>query len=78
MNPIFNALGSAMSGSMNPMQMLTQLKSNPMALLRQAGFNVPDNITSPQAILQHLMTSGQISQSQLNQAQSMAQRFGLK
>lgn len=78
MNPIFNALGGAMSGGMNPMQMLTQLKSNPMALLRQAGFNVPDNMGSPQAIIQHLMNSGQLSQSQLNQAQQMARNFGLK
>ena len=78
MNPIFNALGGAMSGGMNPMQMLSQLKSNPLALLQQAGFNIPANMNSPQAILQHLMTSGQISQAQLNQAQSMAQRFGLK
>ena len=63
---------------MNPMQLLSQLKSNPMALLRQAGFNVPQNISDPQAILQHLMNSGQVSQAQLNQAQQMARNFGLK
>ena len=77
MNPIFNALGG-MQGGMNPMQLLSQLKSNPMALLRQAGFNVPQNISDPQAILQHLMNSGQVSQAQLNQAQQMARNFGLK
>lgn len=77
-NPFFNALGGAAMGGMNPMQMLTQLKSNPMGLLRQAGFNVPTNINSPQAIIQHLMNSGQISQSQLTQAQQMAQNFGMK
>ena len=78
MNPIFNALGGAMSGGMNPMQMLSQLKSNPLALLQQAGFNVPANVNGPEAIIQHLMNSGQISQAQLNQAQSMARNFGLK
>lgn len=77
-NPFFNALGGAAMGNMNPMQMLTQLKSNPMGLLRQAGFNVPTNINNPQAIIQHLMNSGQISQSQLTQAQQMAQSFGMK
>lgn len=73
MNPFFNALGSA-----NIMQMLPQLKSNPLALLRQAGFNVPANMSNPQAIIQHLMNSGQISQQQLTQAQQMAQNFGIK
>ncbi len=77
-NPFFNALGGAAMGGMNPMQMLSQLKSNPMGLLRQAGFNVPTNINNPQAIIQHLMNSGQISQSQLTQAQQMAQGFGMK
>ena len=78
MNPIFKALGGSMMGGMNPMQMLSQLKSNPMGLLRQAGFNVPEGMNGPQAIIQHLMNSGQLSQDQLNQAQSMARNFGLK
>lgn len=64
--------------NMNPMQMLSQLRSNPLGVLRRAGFNVPENINSPQAIIQHLMNSGQISQSQLTQAQQMAQNFGMK
>lgn len=73
MNPFFSALGNS-----NIMQMLPQLKSNPLALLRQAGFNVPANMSNPQAIIQHLMNSGQISQQQLTQAQQMAQNFGIK
>lgn len=75
-NPFFSALGGSAMG--NPMQMLSQLKSNPIGLLRQAGFNVPDNVSNPQAIIQHLMNSGQISQSQLTQAQQMAQNFNIK
>lgn len=77
-NPFFNALGGAAMGGMNPMQMLSQLKSNPMGLLRQAGFNVPDSMSNPQAIIQHLMNSGQINQNQLTQAQQMAQGWGFK
>ena len=73
-NPLFSALG----GGGNMMQMLAQLKRNPMALLQQVGFNIPANINSPQAIVQHLTQSGQINQSQLNQAQQMAQMFGIK
>lgn len=67
-----------MNGGMNPMTLLTQLRQNPLGVLRQRGFNVPDNLTNPQAIIQHLMNSGQVSQQQLSQAQAMAQMFGLK
>ena len=77
-NPLFQALGGAMGGNMNPMQMLSQLKSNPCGMLKKAGFNVPENITDPQAIIQHLMNSGQVSQQQLTQAQQAAQNFGIK
>ena len=72
MNPLMGGAG------MNMMQMLTQLKNNPMALLQQAGFNVPANMNSPQEIIQHLMNSGQVNQSQVNRAQQMAQMFGIK
>lgn len=70
-NPLFSALG----GGNNMLQMLSQLKSNPLALLQKAGFNVPGNINSPQAIVQHLTQTGQINQQTLNQAQQMAQMF---
>ena len=60
------------------MQMLSQLQQNPLGLLQRAGFNIPANINSPQAIVQHLTQTGQINQNQLNQAQQMAQMFGIK
>lgn len=74
MNPFFKAMG----GGMNPMQMLAQLKQNPLGMLRQYGFNVPANLNDPNAIIQHLMNSGQINQQQFNQAQQMAQSMGFK
>lgn len=67
MNPLMGGMGA-----MNVMQMLGQLKQNPMALLKQAGFNVPMNVQNPQDIIQHLMNSGQVNQSQVNWAQMMA------
>lgn len=78
MNPLFNALGGAAMGGMNPMAMLAQLKQNPLGMLRQYGFNVPDNLNDPNAIIQHLMNSGQINQQQYNRARQMAQQFGFK
>ena len=71
MNPLFNALG----GGMNPMAMLNQLKANPLGFLRQKGFNIPDNVSDPNAIIQHLMNTGQINQQTYNQARQMAQQF---
>lgn len=76
-NPLFNALGGG--GPMgNMMQMLSQLKQNPLALLQRAGYNIPANINNPQQIIQHLTQTGQINQAQLNQAQQMAQMFNTK
>lgn len=60
---------------MNPMQMLQQLQQNPAQMLRQAGLNVPDNLSSPNDIIQHLMSSGQVSQERYNRARQMAAQF---
>lgn len=59
----------------NPMQMLMQLKANPIQFLQRAGLNVPNNLNDPNEIIQHLMNSGQISQERYNQARQMAARF---
>lgn len=59
------------------MQMLPQLKNNPMSMLSQ--FGVPQNISNnPQAVIQNLMNSGKISQEQYNQAMQMAKSMGAK
>lgn len=55
----------------NPLQ---QLKSNPVALLRQRGLSIPDGMNNPQQIIQHLVTSGQIPQSRYMQALQMMGR----
>ena len=68
-------MNNPLMGGMPNAAMLSQLKSNPIAMLQKAGFNVPSDISSPQAIIQHLMNTGQVSQQQLSQAQQMAQMF---
>lgn len=60
--------------NMNFMQMLQQLRQNPMQMLSQR-FNVPQNIQNPQDIIQHLLNTGQISQNQVNQAMQMRQQM---
>lgn len=55
----------------NLFNMLTNLKSNPMQILMQNGFNIPQNMNDPRAIVQHFLNSGQITQEQVNQAMQM-------
>jgi len=64
-----------MNNPMNVMQLLQQLQRNPIQVLQSRGFNVPQNLNSPNDIIQHLMNSGQISQAQYNNARQMAARF---
>lgn len=65
---------------MNPiqiMQMLTRIKSNPMAILGQ--FGVPANIANdPQSVIQHLMNNGQVSQALYDDAVKQAQGMGYR
>lgn len=64
--------------NMNPMQimqMMQQLKSNPMAMLSR--YNIPQNIANnPQAVIQTMMNNGTISQAQYNNAMQMAKSMG--
>lgn len=70
-----NPLVSNMPKQMNPMQMLQQLKSNPIQALKSAGFNVPDKLNNPNDIIQHLMNTGQLTQQRYNEVVKMAQQF---
>ena len=57
--------------------MLQQLKSNPIQFLMQRRMNLPQNLpmNDPQAILNHLVQTGQVSQEQINRAYQMAQHY---
>ena len=59
---------------MNPQQMLAQIKSNPAGVLKQRGLNIPDGMTNPQQIIQHLVSSGQVPQSRYMRAMQMMGR----
>lgn len=57
----------------NIISMLNGLKQNPMQTLLSAKLNVPQEIiNNPQAIVQHLLSTGQVSQNQVNQAMQMS------
>lgn len=58
----------------NPMQLVSQLRANPAAILRQRGLNIPDGMNDPQQIINYLLQSGQVSNSRLQMAQRMLRR----
>lgn len=65
-----------MNNMANPMQMLMQFKANPMQFLLQRRLNVPQNLVNdPTAILNHLLSTGQVSQEQVNRAYQAAGQF---
>lgn len=56
--------------------MFEEFKKNPTQALIKAKFKIPDTVGSePQAIVQHLLNSGQITQQQVNAARSQLQMF---
>ena len=60
----------------NPLQMLQQLKSNPLQFLMQRRLNIPQNIVyDPNAILNHLLQTGQVSQEAVNRAYQQIGQF---
>ena len=54
----------------NLMQMYQQFMSNPMAMLNQR-FKIPQNMSNPNDIIQHLLNTGQVSQERVNQVMNM-------
>lgn len=81
MNPLFQNLIS--QGGMNPLQLLSQIKENPVSVIGQR-FNIPDGMNDPNQIIQHLLNTGQVSQQQVSRVMSMQNNpivrsmFGMK
>lgn len=62
------------------MQMLPTLQNNPIGMLLNKGYNIPNGqqYNNPQAIIEYLMNSGQIDQNTYNNAIKTAQQMGYK
>lgn len=54
----------------NLMRMFMQFRQNPMAMLSQR-FNLPQGVTNPNDIIQHLLDTNQVSQDQINRVMQM-------
>lgn len=62
-----------MAGNINDVfNVFNMLRQNPMQVLATR-FNIPQNINlrDPNAIVQHLLNTGQVSQQQVNQCMNM-------
>lgn len=55
---------------------LQQLQQDPIGMARQAGYNIPQNLANnPQAMVQHLIQSGQVSNPMLQRIMPMMQKL---
>ena len=51
-----------------------KIQQNPCEYLRQKGFEVPEGMTDPRAITQHLLRSGQVGNQRLQMVMRMLGR----
>lgn len=71
-NPLFNLLTGGQQQQQPPMDMMSQLRANPAQMIRNAGYNVPDEIAgNPQAMVMHLIQSGQVGGAAMQRIQPM-------
>ena len=60
-----------MIGNVNDiLNMYQQMRANPMQFLSQR-FNLPQDLNDPNSIIQHLLNTGQVTQTQVNNANAM-------
>ena len=72
---LFDQLGTSapaqLTRQVNPIQEVQTLRADPIHYLRQKGFNIPDGMTDPGQITQHLLRSGQVGSARYQQAMRM-------
>ena len=54
---------------MQAFQMVQQLQGNPQMILQR--FGLPQNLNTPQEVVQYLVNNGKVTQAQLDQFNSM-------
>lgn len=88
-NPLFEAISGRNPGGMpfgancqaaptqpNMMDAMSQLRNNPAQMIRNAGYNVPDEIiNNPQAAVMHLLQTGQIRGGAMQRIQPLLSRL---
>ena len=63
----------------NMQEMMKQLQSDPGGMAQRAGYQIPQNLYgNPQAMVQHLIQSGQVGGPMLQRIMPMMRQMGLK
>ena len=58
------------------MEQLNQIRNDPIGVAKQNGYNIPDNLANdPQAMVNHLLQTGQITNQKMQWIMQMVQRF---
>lgn len=71
-----NARNGPQAPQMNFQDAMHELQQHPAQLMKQAGFNVPDEIANnPQASVMHLIQSGQVGGPMMRMLQPMLNRL---
>lgn len=83
MNNLFNTLmgETAIPGGngQNMNEMMSRLRSDPVSVLRNAGYTVPDNmVNDPKATVMHLIQSGQVNSPMMQKIQPMLNMLGMR
>lgn len=68
---LFEKLGGAPTRQPNAQEALQQIKAHPGDVLHQAGYSVPEGMTDGRQIVQHLIQSGQVGNSRVQQLMRM-------
>ena len=65
---LFDRIGNQMN--------VQQIQQDPIGMAQKAGYNIPQNLAgNPQAMVQHLINSGQIGGPKLQQAMQMIRQM---
>ena len=68
--------GGGQPPQMNMQDQLRQLQSDPLGMAQKAGYQIPQNLAgNPQAMVQHLIQSGQVGGPALQRIMPMMQRL---
>ena len=63
----------------NMQEQLKQLQSNPREFIQKAGMNIPDELMgNPQAMVMHLIQTGQVSNPMMQRIMPMIRQMGVK
>lgn len=54
---------------------LQEFRSNPVALLRADGYNIPDGMTDPKQLTQYIIKTGQVRNGRLGLIQQVVNSF---